>query len=269
MLKRLAIVVFVASVLPINGQEKSPQSTGNQASGDQDKKQSLPPSRTVTCEIKEEGAAIECNWPEAQPEGYFSVLRRPENLPNEGLFVVGVFGVLVGFGTLYLIYLQIIEMRRQVTASHDGLRGWVGVTVKEFEDPTEPFHTLLQRKAFYKIKNYGQTPAFIKSVRASGFSHPNNGKGGLRDFPNPVTPNRFLGAGICEKHMFTLKGADLGQCESGQMVWRFVIQIEYEDVFGKPHETMASFHYYIPRNTSDPLKRRFYQDTDSGTNYNT
>jgi hypothetical protein len=171
--------------------------------------------------------------------------------------------------TLNAMREQAMHLERQVKASHDGLRAWIGVGVKEIDYADKAFLNLVERRAFYNMKNYGQTPAFIRAIYISNRAHPIESDGGLVSFSKPILPNRFLGAGISEKHLLTLADDALSQCESGQMVWRFVIKIEYEDVFGQTHETMASFHYYIPPSASSHLERRFYQETGSTTNYNT
>jgi len=53
--------------------------------------------------------------------------------------------------------------------------------------------------------------------------------------------------------------------------WRVIFKIEYRDVFDQErvHETVASFHYYVPAGEGDPLDAGFYQERDRATNYNT
>ena len=121
----------------------------------------------------------------------------------------------------------------------------------------------------WEITNFGQTPGFIKSVCVSNRAYPIGTAGGWQQFSKPISPNRFLGSGKSEKHLLTLSDEALNQCELRQMIWRFVVKIEYEDAFNQEHETMASFHYYVPTGASDPLRKDFYQDSDSAVNYNT
>ncbi len=185
------------------------------------------------------------------------------------LAVIGTLGIGAAFKTLHKLERQTKATENQVTASHDGLRAWIAAAVEEIDYAEQPFLPITERRAFYKIENYGQTPAFIKAIYISNRAHPIASSGSWENFSKPISPNRFLGSGMCEKHLMTLSGEALSQCESGQMVWRFVVKIEYEDVFEKSHETMASFHYYVPQKSSDPLERGFYQETGRTTNYNT
>jgi len=210
------------------------------------------------------------------------------------LAIVGIAGIVVGVCTLLFIKEQAIEMRRQraemrrqrivmrstlssikeqtiqlerqVTASHDGLRAWIGVTVSQIED-NSPFATLHRRLAHWTLNNYGQTPAFIKSVSmANAAFDPDDQRWKVPRQPREVYG--FLGASRNENNLLELSGDALVQFEQGQRIWRVVVRIEYDDAFGKSHETMASFHYHLPRSTGDPLKEGFYQDHDPTTNYN-
>jgi hypothetical protein len=106
MLKRLAFAVFFAIVLPISGQQQGPKSSANQTNGNGAAKPALPPSRMVTCEVKKEGARIECQWSESVPDGYLKRLFSPENTPNIALFFVGVGGIMVAICSLKIIERQ-------------------------------------------------------------------------------------------------------------------------------------------------------------------
>lgn len=104
MRKRLAFAVFLAVVLPVPGQQQIPQSNGNQSNGNGS---ANPPSRIVTCEVKQDGTSIECKWPESVPESYFKRLFSPENAPNIALFFVGFLGVIAAVFTLKMIKRQV------------------------------------------------------------------------------------------------------------------------------------------------------------------
>jgi hypothetical protein len=60
----------------------------------------------ITCEVKQDGTAIECQWPQTVPEGYFKRLFSPENTPNIALFFVGIGGIIVALCTLKTIARQ-------------------------------------------------------------------------------------------------------------------------------------------------------------------
>ena len=114
MLKWLAIAVLFAIVLPIHGQKESSKSGSDKNDGNSSQSPSGTPSRTASCVVKQEGTAIECQWPEDKPKSYFDRLRSPENLPNIGLFFVGLGGVIAAVFTLRAINRQAGHMETQV-----------------------------------------------------------------------------------------------------------------------------------------------------------
>ncbi|MHB1794673.1 MAG: hypothetical protein ACYCPO_06865 [Acidobacteriaceae bacterium] len=113
MWKRLAIVVLLAGILPIYGQQQGPKSDGDQSSSDGAKNPASQPSRVITCEIKHDGTSIECNWPQAVSEGYFKRLFSPEDAPNIALVVVGIGGILAALCTLRVVKEQVNVMKIQ------------------------------------------------------------------------------------------------------------------------------------------------------------
>jgi len=121
MLKRLAIVVLVAIVLPVYGQKERPESGSDKNDSHTSDGKSSAPLGSATCVVKQEGTAIECNWPESKPKSYFERLRSPENLPNIGLFFVGLGGVAAAAFTLVSINRQAREMKLQRIVTHNTL----------------------------------------------------------------------------------------------------------------------------------------------------
>ena len=94
MLKGLAIGILLAIWLPVYGEQESSQANSNE-------KQPHGTQRSmVTCSVEQEGTKIECDWPQANPKGYFGRVFSAENLPNLLLFVVGTGGIVVGVCTL-------------------------------------------------------------------------------------------------------------------------------------------------------------------------
>jgi hypothetical protein len=122
MMKRLAIVVLFASILPVHGQQQSTHPGSDQQTGQSAQKPASSPSRVVTCEIKQERTTIECKWPEAISESKLQRLFSPENAPNIALVVIGFGGVLAAALTLRKIKIQADEMRLQRVAMETTLK---------------------------------------------------------------------------------------------------------------------------------------------------
>jgi len=94
MLKRLAVAVLFASLLPSYGQQS--------------------PSKQATCVIKQEGTTIECSLAETKPEAYFKRLFSPDNVANIGLVFVGLLGIIAATFTLLAIGKQAKLMEGQL-----------------------------------------------------------------------------------------------------------------------------------------------------------
>lgn len=221
------------------------------------------------------------------------------------LAVVGVVGIVIAVGTLLFVKAQVVEMRRQrsvmrrtliaikmqadlmeqqtvqlerqVTASHDGLRAWIGVDVREIQkqiNMTNPIEDRFSaypsggRRFIWEVTNYGQTPAFIRSVCVTNAAYSSMSGTWLQNRP-PLALDDFLGSNKSKEHALTLEQDALGLCEERKMFWRVAVKIGYDDAFSRSHETMVSFHYYVPETSTDPLRKGFYQDVDPATNYNT
>lgn len=109
----LTIAVFLAVILPINGQAYGSQS-GSGQDDTANTKNPIPPSRTATCAVEDNGTTIKCNWSESKPDSYLKRLFSPENAPNIALFFVGLGGILVAVCTLR-------KIERQTKATEDTL----------------------------------------------------------------------------------------------------------------------------------------------------
>jgi hypothetical protein len=162
------------------------------------------------------------------------------------------------------------EVKRQVTASHDGLRAWIAGNVTEIDPIENPLGEIYpeQRRFRWQIKNYGQTPAFIQFAAVEYSITDSPDVLDIQKAP-PRAINRFLGAGMKEKNILTIRTEELNNCDLRKRFWTVVIKVKYEDAFGRPHESSASFAYYSPKGKGDPVARGFYQGTDKSTNYNT
>jgi hypothetical protein len=149
MRKRLAFAVLLAIILPISGHCQSPKPDGNQPNGNGTANPTPPPSRMVTCEVKQEGTTIECQWPESVPEGYFKRLFSPENTPNIALVLVGIAGIVAALFTLKKIERQIKVAESDTQAMIRAERAWIVVSVDEF--PVGVYR--------FWAENKGKTPA--------------------------------------------------------------------------------------------------------------
>jgi hypothetical protein len=177
--------------------------------------------------------------------------------------------------TLDAIKEQTVQLERQVTASHDGLRAWIGIEVRENEIPIVFERDIIAQfnrsmvprppRFEWEIKNHGQTPAFLKTVEVSNFAYNTPTK--PLNLGLPLEVNGFLGAGQSNAHPLDLSDDGLSKCEVGQMFWRVSVKVIYDDAFGKQHDTMFSFHYFVKKETKDPRRTGFYQDRDKTTNY--
>ncbi len=182
--------------------------------------------------------------------------------------------------TLDAIRDQTTQLERQVQASHDGLRAWVGIDIRENQSPMVFAASMIDQinnllvptppQFVWEMKNYGQTPAFIQKM---GSTHTYAEVPSLYPMPMPIMLPiiAFIGTGREKVNPLTIKPEDLCEVEAKTKFWRIVIKLEYLDVFDKTkvHETMVSFHYYVPKSEKDPLKRGFYQEIDRTMNYNT
>jgi len=192
---------------------------------------------------------------------------------------------------LFLTLMTIAEQTKQtakaakatedsVKVSHDGLRAWLEIDVRENEIPTtltvnmfDQINSLLTpspQRFVWRMKNCGQTPAFIQKI-GSGHTYANVAT--LDTMATPVMHPiiTFIGAGREQENPITIEMGVLREVVTQLKFWRIAIKVEYLDAFDKTqiHETMVSFHYYVPRGEKDPVKRGFYQEIDPTTNYNT
>src|SRR5579863_6937102 len=80
-------------IVPIYGQEKDSESTANKQGTENAASQ-------LSTSAKENAPQSNSNDAQEQPQGYFHRLLSPENLPNIGLFVAGVIGIIVAIRTV-------------------------------------------------------------------------------------------------------------------------------------------------------------------------
>jgi len=209
--------------------------------------------------------------------------------------------VIVGIGTLIAVWKQAVRMKEhaeelkklaaaalltaqatenQIIASHDGLRAWLDIEIKENVlppiDSAEDFGRHLTESAdrpprfVWKVKNHGQSPAFIQQLGSKhAFSDaPNLDTMSVESF-HPIID--FVGAGAEKENLIVVGDDFLSKVDRRQKFWRIALKVKYLDAFDKTrlHETMATFHYYVPPEGDLRIKRSFYREIDPATNYNT
>ena len=111
---RLAVIGF-ALILPIHGQKKATHPTGHERNTTTQTKVPAPSSPGVVNVINQEAAHQEGDGTADHSKSYLARLVSPENLPNVGLFVVGVVGIIIAICTLRKIRNQAELMERQAT----------------------------------------------------------------------------------------------------------------------------------------------------------
>jgi hypothetical protein len=210
----------------------------------------------ITCEVKQEGTTIECQWSESVPEGYLKRLFGPENAPNIGLFFVGLFGIVAAVFTLRAI-------RLQAKAQMDADRAWVLVRIAG--QPEEPLTgKIITTGAIpgivWKIRIVGNTPAQItreqyrcRTVRIA------NGKPLLEEIPTYLTnetvikeaevfpPDYEYGMNIplepTADRMTIL--SQMAEVVAGLRAFCAYGKIEYKDAFGRRGESQFCATYRL------------------------
>jgi hypothetical protein len=281
MLKKLAIVAVTLFVLSVQ--------TGTQTHKAQETAKHASPSPATPAIVPQQGASRSVQGKENnEVSTEVRVVSTPEKdfydkAPvwiNLILALIGVLGIGAALKTLCKLERQTTATERQVQASHDGLRAWLGIEAGENKPISETFtfKEYLQTAArapqpprfTWKIKNSGQTPAFITKV---GFETVYQDTMMLYTLPIPKMHERFdfIGTGKERENALRIDSFMYRQVITKAKYWRIIFKIEYRDVFdqGRVHETVASFHYYVPAGEGDPIDAGFYQEHDRATNYNT
>jgi hypothetical protein len=109
----LRIIVGLALILPVHGQEKSAHSTGDKRGTDAKANSPAPSGPSTVNVINQQAPNQQTNGAESHPKSYLCRLFSPENLPNVGLFIVGCAGIIIAICTLGKIRNQAELMNRQ------------------------------------------------------------------------------------------------------------------------------------------------------------
>jgi hypothetical protein len=105
--------VGFALVLPIHGQKKGAEPNADERNATAKKKTLAPLIPSVVNVINQEASHQQADGATDHPKGYFERLFSPENLPNIGLFFVGLAGIIIAICTLRKIRNQADLMERQ------------------------------------------------------------------------------------------------------------------------------------------------------------
>ena len=116
---KILLLVFAGLVLVhvINGQEKSTQPARHK---DRTSEPSQPPPETspqAVNVINQQTAATQENRAQEYPKSYLSRLFSPENIPNIGLLLAGIVGIIVAIRTLYILRAQTAATRQAAEAA--------------------------------------------------------------------------------------------------------------------------------------------------------
>jgi hypothetical protein len=108
-MKKCLFILIIAGILPIYGQEKTSKTGSNKDHAQNTRqpnsiKSPSPPDSDVV--INQETANCQCDRPENKPKSYLSRLFAPESVPNIGLLIAGVIGIIVAIRTLNNIEVQ-------------------------------------------------------------------------------------------------------------------------------------------------------------------
>jgi hypothetical protein len=233
----LLIAIFIA-VLPINGQKEGTKADDQQSHPESINKPSASP-------VQQEVPKAQSDDADHHAEGYLRRLFSPENLPNIGLFIAGIIGIVVAIGTLRHMRESAERQMRAYVVGENGTIFNVANPVPVF--PGQIFEPRSEAEitnpAFgpgYKlqIKNSGQTPAY--DVRHWGNIL-------FREFPlksdlptrdSKIIPTAcVLGPGISStkfNYLFhPLTAKEVADLRAGNGAVYVYGEITYKDTFGK------------------------------------
>lgn len=264
-------IVILATVLPIYGQEKSPQSAPNKNYANDVKKrepQTAPASPTPQVNvINQQASAAQEYGAKNHADSYLRRLFSPENLPSIGLLIAGIAGIVVAICTLKIIERQTGHIARQARSMRYQttiLRNSAEATRKAAEATEKSVETLIMKEraririevgqleirppddefavhaVSYKVFCYGTTPAFPLDSRATlivaDSKEPAN-----KTFPIPMSLPSVINpaADGIKKHALlfdTLQENGFDRIRKGELFPQFYGSIKYRDVFDRERE---------------------------------
>jgi hypothetical protein len=160
----IAAVLAVSTII-VNGKEKGSEPNPNKDNPEAVQQKTNPPAPIVV--VHEQAANSNGDGAKDHPQSYLLRLFAPENLPNIGLLLAGVVGIVVAIGTLKHMQESSERELRAYVIAESGTIFNVADPVplfpgQKFEPPSEARITNLAvgPGVRIQIKNAGQTPAY-------------------------------------------------------------------------------------------------------------
>jgi hypothetical protein len=171
------LTMVVAVFLPVYGQEKGPQTApnANHAQNTTGPAAATAHASAPLIVVNQQTTQAQHNGAANDSKSYFSRLFSPENLPNIGLLIAGIAGIVVAIYTLRTIKEQAISAKASIDAVISENRPWLLLERQEHAVRIQPPYLAPienmgadQRASYciFFIKNYGKTPAKITMIRA-------------------------------------------------------------------------------------------------------
>jgi hypothetical protein len=262
-----AMIPFILiCILGVNGQEKSLKPNPHQDNPQSDKPTPAPSPVKIDV-VKQQTPAQQENWAADHPQSYLRRLFSPENIPNIGLFIVGIIGTIVAVYTLRDIQKQTKNTGTIAGAAKENAdaimiseRAWI-----TFLLPEQPIvqKTKGGQPDGYSvvgfIKNVGHTPAIVS--RKFHFKNIVELNENLELIPpylqieEPQTAYQMIPDAV-EPATVEISEFEMRNIEKFKI--HVLGQIVYKDVFGVSHETRYCFRFY-PKPTAD-RQRGFYPE---------
>ena len=161
MIKRTIATVGILLAIgsPIYGQKEASKPGSDQHQSGTAGNPTSPPSPKIKCVIKEDGTAIECDWPKGESDSYFHILFSAQSLPNLILVFVGIGGVVAAVMTIRSIDKQASLMKKQnkMIMSKERAR----VRIELIRDISTTPDQISHFGVIAKVSIFGITEAFI------------------------------------------------------------------------------------------------------------
>jgi hypothetical protein len=275
-MKWVILPFILTCVLVVNGQEKRPEAKPHEKDS-QSEKPPTPPTSGVSV-VNQQTPTQQENRAADRPQGYFRRLFSAENLPNIGLFFVGVIGTVVAICTLIDIQKQthntrviadaaLLNAKAIIKSERPWITGSVGDDAfRLFGNPT------LVPRFWMAIQNSGRTPG--KLVRVLMKFEKRSSLDDLRGIehdlfitdisPMPyvlIVPNSIpfkVALPIAGEKPLTPE--EISAVRDGKLFLAVYGVIEYEDVFDIPDKAHKSgfFFYYAYGNPTSHGFQTYY-----------
>jgi hypothetical protein len=204
--------IFTIAILPIHGEEKAGKADSNQ---NRAKPRAPTPPTDFRIVINEQTTYDVRDRIEKHSEGYLARLFSPENIPNDGLCVIGVVGTIIALSTIRAIKKQTKDAAKEVVRLNRAY-----LTVDEWmtggeEGNTE--HVLWPR---FRIRNPSMTAARVEKIEVT--------LGGQE----PIILNPGMMLTPKESHWFN--GPHITRRVDAGIVFNTISgRIEYRDIFNR------------------------------------